>query len=144
MEEHTECLIHGDLWSKNLLVREGAPVAVVDFEGVCYGDPAFDLGTLIAVALVPGIQQPALMRDAIAFTSTLLRAWTSTCGSDDWAGEVVPRAFRATATFLAARGFGPFPYPMAGAARKRIGELASSLAANPPSDVKAFRALAVW
>jgi aminoglycoside phosphotransferase (APT) family kinase protein len=144
MEEHTECLIHGDLWSKNLLVRSGEPVAVVDFEGVCYGDPAFDLGTLIAVALVPGIQQPAFMRDAIAFTSTLLRAWTSTCGSDEWAGEVVPRAFRATATFLAARGFGPFPYPMAAAVRKRIGELARSLAAEPPSDVKAFRALALW
>lgn len=144
MEEHKECLIHGDLWSKNLLVRSGEPVAVVDFEGVCYGDPAFDLGTLIAVAVVPGVEQPALMREAIAFTSTLLQAWTSTCGSEDWAGEVVPRAFRATATFLAARGFGPFPYPMTAAARKRIGELARSLAADPPSDVEAFRDRVVW
>jgi hypothetical protein len=84
------------------------------------------------------------MHDAIAFTSTLLRAWTSACGSGDWAGDVVPRAFRASATFLAARGFGPFPYPMAAAARKRIGELARSLAADPPPDIKAFRAVAVW
>ena len=47
--EHRECLVHGDLWSKNLLVRRGAPIAIIDFEGVTYGDPAFDLGTLSAV-----------------------------------------------------------------------------------------------
>ena len=140
MEEHEECLIHGDLWSKNLLVRAGAPVAVVDFEGVCYGDPAFDLGTLIAVALLPAIEQPALVREALAFTVALLQAWTSTCGCEGWSCEVVPRALRATATFLAARAFGPFAYSMSRSARKRIGELAHSLAAHPPSDVKAFRA----
>jgi aminoglycoside phosphotransferase (APT) family kinase protein len=140
MEAHEECLIHGDLWSKNLLVKAGAPVAVVDFEGIHYGDPAFDLGTLIAVALVPAIEQPVLMREALAFIGTLLQAWTSTCGCEAWAGEVVPRALRATATFLAARAFGPFAYSMTNAARKRIGEVAHSLAAKPPADIKAFRA----
>ena len=140
MEAHEECLIHGDLWSKNLLVREGAPVAVVDFEGICYGDPAFDLGTLIAVALVPAVERPVFMREAAAFTSTLLESWASTCGCVAWPGAVVPRALRATATFLAARAFGPFAYSMSRAARRRIGELAHSLAADPPADLEAFRA----
>src|SRR5258706_7804724 len=140
MEAHKECLIHGDLWSKTLLVRAVAPIAVVDFEGVCYGDPAFDLGTLIAVALVPAIEQPVLMREAVAFTRTLLQAWTSTCGCEAWPGEVVPRALRGTATFVAARAFGPFAYSMSGTARRRMGEVGHSLAARPRADVKAFRA----
>ena len=37
MQAHRECLIHGALWSKHLLVRDGTPVAIVDFEGVCLG-----------------------------------------------------------------------------------------------------------
>src|SRR6185503_3050517 len=67
MQAHDECLIHADLWSKNLLVRKGDPVTLVDFEGVVYGDPAFDLGTLIAVALVPAIDRQELLPDALSF-----------------------------------------------------------------------------
>jgi hypothetical protein len=138
MQAHNQCLIHADLWSKNLLVRRGEPVAVVDFEGVCYGDPAFDLGTLLAVALVPALDAPALVPDALAFASRLLDEWAANCGSDEWPGEVRPRAFRATATFLASRGFGPFAYELSDEGRGRIAALARELAAGPPSDVKAF------
>ena len=88
MQTHKQCLIHADLWSKNLLVRKGEPVALVDFEGVSYGDPAFDLGTLIAAALVPALDQPELLSNALAFTSELLHFWASACGSEDWAAEV--------------------------------------------------------
>lgn len=80
MQEFHECLIHADLWSKNLLVRAGDPVAIVDFEGVVYGDPAFDLGTLIAVALVPALERPKLLPQAIDFTFNLLRTWSDACG----------------------------------------------------------------
>jgi aminoglycoside phosphotransferase (APT) family kinase protein len=139
MQAHTECLIHADLWSKNLLVRKGAPVAVVDFEGICVGDPSFDLATLIAVALLPALERPALLSDALAFTSRLLHAWGSACDSEAWTGEVWPRTFRATATFLAARGFGPFAYSVGESARQRITQLARSLAAAPPTDLEGFR-----
>lgn len=138
MQVHTQCLIHADLWSKNLLVRRGEPVALVDFEGVCYGDPAFDLGTLLAVALVPALEAPGLVPEALAFASRLLEEWGAACGSEVWPEEVRPRAFRATATFLASRGFGPFAYQMSDAARRRLAALARALAAGPPSDVSAF------
>jgi aminoglycoside phosphotransferase (APT) family kinase protein len=138
MQAHNQCLIHADLWSKNLLVRRGEPVAVVDFEGVCYGDPAFDLGTLLAVALVPALEVPALVPDALAFASRLFDAWGAACGSDGWPAEVRPRAFRAASTFLASRGFGPFAYELSGDGRQRLAGLARTLAARPPSDMAAF------
>jgi len=140
MQAHLECLIHADLWSKNLLVRQGEPVAVVDFEGVCYGDPAFDLATLVAVSLLPALDKPTLISDALAFTSSLLSTWSSSCGDDSWAGEVFPRTFRSTACFIAIRGFGPFPYVISEAARQRIFQLARSLATEPPESLDGFRA----
>jgi aminoglycoside phosphotransferase (APT) family kinase protein len=138
MQAHKECLIHADLWSKNLLVRQGAPVALVDFEGVCYGDPAFDLGTLIAVALLPALDRTVLVADALDFAARLLRAWKSACGSEAWFDEVLPRAFRATGCFLATRGFGPFAYSMSERGLERIVPLARSLAGTPPEDLIAF------
>jgi tRNA A-37 threonylcarbamoyl transferase component Bud32 len=138
MQAHNQCLIHADLWSKNLLVRRGEPVAIVDFEGICYGDPAFDLGTLLAVALVPALDVPALVPDALGFASRLFDEWAATCGSDEWPDEVRPRAFRATATFLASRGFGPFAYELSDDGRGRVAALARTLAAEPPSDMAGF------
>jgi tRNA A-37 threonylcarbamoyl transferase component Bud32 len=139
MQSHKQCLMHADLWSKNLLVRAGQPVALVDFEGVCYGDPAFDLATLMTVAILPALETTALLFEALAFTSRLLSAWASACGDDAWPAEVWPRAFHATACFLAARGFGPFAYSMNDLGRRRIGNLARSLAEEPPITLEAFR-----
>ncbi len=139
MQAYNECLIHADLWSKNLLVRAGQPVAIVDFEGVCYGDPAFDLGTLTAVALVPALERPALVLEALSFIARLLETWSGACGSADWYQAVLPRTFRATATFIAARGFGPFAYAVSDSAKQRIAQLARTLAADPPLDAAAFR-----
>jgi len=142
MQSHTECLIHADLWSKNLLVKRGEPIALVDFEGVCYGDPAFDLGTLSAVALLPALEKLELLPAALSFIDRLLESWKSSCRSDDWAEQVLPRTFRATATFLATRAFGPFAYVMSEAARRRIGTLARSLASDPPpQSVGAFQSV---
>ena len=139
MQAHQQCLIHADLWSKNLLVRSAQPVALVDFEGVCYGDPAFDLGTLLAVALVPALDVPRLVPDALAFSSQLLDAWAANCGSEEWPAEVRPRAFRAAATFLASRSHGPFAYELSEEGRARVAALARTLAAEPPSDVAGFK-----
>lgn len=139
MQANLQCLIHADLWSKNLLVRKGEPVALVDFEGVCYGDPAFDLGTLIAVSLLPALEKPDLISQSLDFSAQLLRSWESSCGDRDWAREVFPRTFRSTGCFLAIRGFGPFPYSIADTARQRLAQLARSLAAAPPSEVDGFR-----
>ncbi|MBV8518384.1 MAG: aminoglycoside phosphotransferase family protein [Acidobacteria bacterium] len=139
MEAHRECLIHADLWSKNLLVRRGAPVALVDFEGVCCGDPAFDLGTLIAVALLPALQNPALVDAALSFIEQLVNTWTIAVSDAAWVDAVLPRTFRATATFLAARGFGPFAYDMSDDARQRVRALAGDLASDTRDTFDAFQ-----
>lgn len=139
MQGNNECLIHADLWSKNLLVADGQPIAVVDFEGILYGDPAFDLGTLSAVALVPAIDRRQCIPAALDFIAQLTATWSAHCGDAHWARAVLPRTFRATATFLAARGFGPFSYAMSDGARQQIKALAHSLAATPPNDFAAFR-----
>jgi aminoglycoside phosphotransferase (APT) family kinase protein len=138
MQAHGQCLVHADLWSKNLLVRSGEPVALVDFEGVFYGNPAFDLGTLTAVALVPAIQRPALIPEALDFTWRLLHAWEAACGDGTWFAEVLPRTLRTTAVFLAIRGFGPFAYSLNEAQRQRLAQLARSLATEPPADLAHF------
>ncbi len=141
MQVSSSCLVHADLWSKNLLVRRGEPLAVVDFEGAFVGDPAFDLGTLLAVALVPAVEQPGLSAGALGFGSQLLASWSAACGDRSWPTEVLPRTFRATATFLAARGFGPFAYELTEPARGRLARLAREIAFDPPRDWAPFRAL---
>jgi tRNA A-37 threonylcarbamoyl transferase component Bud32 len=142
MQTHRECLVHGDLWSKNLLVKEGEPIGIVDFEGVHYGDPAFDLATLISVSLLPAVESPWLLPRALDFAARLLYSWSAACGSDEWPASVLPRVFRATGTFLAARGFGPFAYVLSETAKGRIAMLAKSLAAEPPASFDAFRSRA--
>jgi aminoglycoside phosphotransferase (APT) family kinase protein len=139
MQAHTQCLVHADLWSKNLLVRSGQPVALVDFEGVFYGDPAFDLGTLVAVSLVPALDRPGLVSSALDFVAGLLHSWSTACGSSEWARDVLPRTFHSVACFLAARGFGPFSYSISEPARQRLAGLARSLAEEPTEDLNTFR-----
>jgi Ser/Thr protein kinase RdoA (MazF antagonist) len=131
-----ECLIHGDLWGKNLLVGANVPPAIVDFEGASIGDPAFDLGTLLAVALIPALEQPALIGACILFSEALIAAYRSAARESaedgtEWLAPAIERAFLYTGTFLAARGFGPFPYPMADTARERLAGLARSLSTEP-------------
>lgn len=138
MQAPEQCLVHADLWSKNLLVTPGEPLALVDFEGAFYGDPAFDLGTLVTVALLPAIERNALHSAAVDFVTRLLDAWSATCADPAWEREVFPRTFRATATFLAARGYGPFAYELGEEARQEVARLAASLAATPPADLQAF------
>lgn len=141
MQAHRQCLIHADLWSKNILVRQGEPAALVDFEGVSYGDPAFDLATLIAVALLPALELKVPVSDSGWFVSRFLKSWSLACGSAAWANEVLPRTFRASACFLATRGFGPFAYPLADDTKRLIVALARHLVTEPAQDLEEFLTL---
>ncbi len=40
------CLIHRDLQSQNVMIRGGAPV-LIDFQGMRFGHPCYDLGSLL-------------------------------------------------------------------------------------------------
>lgn len=46
LNNHRECLVHGDFSPKNILVSPDRLV-LLDHEVACYGDPAFDLGFML-------------------------------------------------------------------------------------------------
>ncbi len=132
------CLVHADLWGKNLLVKGSAPIAIVDFEGAYFGDPAFDLATVLAVSLIPALRQPTLVDDAVGFAEQFLTAYGDADGEPGRAA--VTRSLRYTGTLVAARGFGPFPYEMTDGARDRLAGLARELTVDSPQDLAAFAA----
>jgi aminoglycoside phosphotransferase (APT) family kinase protein len=144
MSAHRECLVHGDLWGKNILVGEGVTPAIVDFEGASIGDPAFDVATLLAVAAIPALIQPDLMQECIEFSENLIETYRSNVKDNLWAKDaqwvtdVCHRAYLYTGTFLAARGFGPFAYPLPEPARDRLARLARSLSVEPPQGLTAY------
>jgi aminoglycoside phosphotransferase (APT) family kinase protein len=145
MQGHERCLLHADLWGKNLLVKARAPIAVVDFEGAFVGDPAFDLGTVLAMARIPTLVEPSWERAGARFARRLVDSYQATWnGSADGAAvaQVVARACRYCGVFLAARGFGPFAYPLSAAARGRVGALARRLLLQPPAGLTEYLALA--
>ena len=55
-----------------------------------------------------------------------------------WPTTVCARAFLYVGTLLAARGFGPFAYPMAEPARIRLATLARSLSVQPVADLTEY------
>jgi len=140
MSGREECLVHADLWAKNLLAAAGRPLAVVDFEGAHTGDPAFDLGTLLAVAALPALADPALAGAAAGFACRLGAAYRASSADPARAEAAVGRACLYAGTFLAARGFGPFAYPMTEPARARLAALARGLTLDPPAGAAAFAA----
>lgn len=123
MQQVRECLIHSDLWGKNLLLGEAGDLAVLDFEGALPGDPAFDLATLMAVSLLP-VFQYGVPTDIWAETAgQLLLRYRTGLADDDWYARVLQRLAAYTAVLAAARVAGPFPYPMSAAASSALGEL---------------------
>jgi phosphotransferase family enzyme len=56
-EWHTECLVHGDLKSANLVIERGPSgrvrrgLKIIDWELAGYGDPAWDIGSVLSDCL---------------------------------------------------------------------------------------------
>ncbi len=46
LSQGTRCLIHRDLQSRNVMIRGGEPV-FIDFQGMRFGSPFYDLGSLL-------------------------------------------------------------------------------------------------
>jgi fructosamine-3-kinase len=123
MQHVRECLIHSDLWGKNLLLGEAGDIAVLDFEGVLPGDPAFDLATLMAVGLLPVFQYGAPADTWAETAERLLLRYRIGLEDDDWCDQVVRRLAPYTAVLAAARVAGPFPYSISEAAKGALGRL---------------------
>jgi 5-methylthioribose kinase len=56
------CLVHGDFSPKNILVS-GGQVALIDFEVVHFGDPAFDAAFCLSLLLLGWFYHPALREE---------------------------------------------------------------------------------
>jgi len=138
MNDHRECFVHSDLWGKNLLVSEDAVPSIVDFEGASIGDPALDVATLLAVGLIPALQEPSLNAPCVEFSRRLIDAYRDATGDRDWSAAVCARAYLYAGTCLAARGFGPFAYDMPKEGRERPASCARTLSADPPRDLDAY------
>jgi tRNA A-37 threonylcarbamoyl transferase component Bud32 len=144
LKAHHECLVHGDLWAKNLLVDARGIPGVVDFEGASIGDPAFDIATVLAVAAIPALKQPALLESCGTVSRALVDAYGAAARENlgphesAWPQAVCARAYLYVGTLLAARAFGPFNYTMSAAARERLGGLARSLTVESPADIEQY------
>jgi hypothetical protein len=46
LAEATPCLVHRDLQSQNVMIRDGEPF-LIDFQGMRFGSPFYDLGSLL-------------------------------------------------------------------------------------------------
>jgi hypothetical protein len=135
MSSRRECLVHADLWGKNILIGEGVAPAIVDFEGAFIGDPAIDLATLLAVSLLPALENTGLIAACRDFATDFLFNYRKAYKPSAPAGQIVARAFYYVGTFIAARAFGPFAYPMKPETLARIGALARNLTECPPSSI---------
>ncbi len=143
MRKRRDCLVHADLWGKNILVGEGVKAAIVDFEGAFIGDPAFDVATVLAVSLLPALYRPELTDAAVCFAEAFIEAYgrasSATGEAADWA---IVRGFWYAGALVAARGFGPFAYPMDDETRARVRAVAGMLAGQAPAAISEYAAVA--
>ena len=70
----SSCFVHGDFGPANLLWRMGQ-VVVLDFDKCTQGDPAIDLGNLLAQLFRMSLRKPDRLRDFAAARTGLLAAY---------------------------------------------------------------------
>ena len=141
--EPGRCLVMGDLWPASLLVRGGG-FRIIDWELAHFGNPAQDLGHLVAHLTMWGVVKHQ-EEDAGEAIAGLLRAYRDVLGSftpgllDD---EVLTDTAVHFGAELLARTWGPFAAsgPLGGRAPHATSRLALE-ALRAPSRHVVFRAL---
>lgn len=140
--EPGRCLVMGDLWPASLLVR-GAGFRLIDWEFAHYGNPAQDLGHLVAHLTMWGLVKQQ-SKDATAASSEVLQAYRGVLGSFT-AGLLDEVVLADTAVHfgaeLLARTWGPFAHsgPLAG-----LGPEAMASRETTALALAALRAPAQW
>jgi len=117
-------LVHGDLSPKNVLITESAP-AILDWEVIHVGDPAFDLGMMCAHFMLKALHDGA-KRTTHPLVEAARRFWLAYDGPAD-----LERSIRHTGGVIIARLYGksPVAYLVDESARRRahvIGSMAVS------------------
>ena len=142
--ERTECLIHTDLWGKNILVGRDCRPAVIDFENAGIGDPAVDVSSLLATLLIPVLGDPSADRDRYGpFVERLAHAYVAAAGDAPWGREVLVRSYHLVSANLALRAAGISPYPMSERARELTVITAQGLFRARPDNAADFVAAAL-
>ncbi|GAB4180916.1 MAG: hypothetical protein Tsb002_00340 [Wenzhouxiangellaceae bacterium] len=136
LKQTRECLIHSDLWAKNMLIDEHGRMALVDYEGAIVGDPAFDLATMIAAGLMPVYQYGISLASWWQGAEHLLSAYQTGLADKDWAARILQRLPGALAVMLAARAAGPIPYVMEDSERTQLKALCLELLGSTALDVQ--------
>lgn len=133
VRDRAECLVHGDLWPKNLFVGGALPPAIIDFEGALTGDPAFDLATIGTASLFSVLESPSLLPGHVDAIVSFFAAYRERAIDQAWADAACARALRLMGVFTAVRAFGPTAFPMSEAARSRAADVAKRLVTDPPA-----------
>ncbi|PCK07419.1 MAG: hypothetical protein COA42_14335 [Alteromonadaceae bacterium] len=129
-----ECLIHSDLWAKNIFVGETKDVALIDFEGCIVGDPCFDLSTLLAMSLykILDVGEPLSYWESVA--NSILKNYFSGLNDPAWKSDIMKRIYPYLGVMIACRLFGPFPYVI-NINREPIANICRSLVAGEISEI---------
>jgi aminoglycoside phosphotransferase (APT) family kinase protein len=102
---HKLSLVHGDFSPKNILI-DGTHMVLLDHEVIHFGDPAFDVGFLLAHFLSKAhhvaLHRGELLHGVLAFFGSYSEAILSS----EWATAVEPRAVRHALGCLLARAAG--------------------------------------
>ena len=142
--ERIECLIHTDLWGKNILVGRDRRPAVIDFENAGIGDPAVDVSSLLATLLIPVLGDPSADRDRYgSFVEQFADAYVAAAGDASWSREVLVRSYHLVSANLALRAVGISPYPMSDRAREITVLTAQGLFRARPENAAGFVAAAL-
>ncbi|MGQ0654672.1 MAG: phosphotransferase family protein [Betaproteobacteria bacterium] len=128
-----ECLVHGDVSPKNILVRDGSPV-FLDAECAWYGDPAFDLAFCLNHLLLKCLWVPSARERFLACFDSLVNAYSPTTDVERRTASLLPALLLARVD-----GKSPVEY-LDGAAQNCVRRTAWPLVALPPSSLQEVRA----
>lgn len=140
LRSRSECLVHGDLSPKNVLVGAGGPW-ILDFEVAHLGDPAFDVAFLTAHLLLKAVHRPDAAERLAAAADAFHAGYAST-GSRTAAVEAAGDAWmRVAGALVLARVHGASPVEYLDApGRAAASQLGTRLLLDPPEGTQNVRA----
>ena len=130
-----ECLVHGDVSPKNILVRSALPV-FLDAECAWYGDPAFDLAFCLNHLLLKCLWVSSSKSDFLACFDALVAAYAPNAAVEERTAALLPALLLARVD-----GKSPVEY-LDEAGRNTVRRLAWPLVAMPPRTLQ--EVLAAW
>ncbi|MGH2721386.1 MAG: phosphotransferase family protein, partial [Actinomycetota bacterium] len=128
--EQASALVDADITPKNVLIHDGA-ITKLDFECAQWGDPALDVGIVVAHFLLIAFARPMWRGALVAETELFLSAYEEAAGppsSDD-----VRRFCEYAAAMMLGRVDGDLVLEYAGPHRDPVNRLARHLLAQPPT-----------